>query len=211
MDEHLQIIALVIAFLKPALGAAVLFLMPEETQPDIITRIASLNTVQPEALEQLEYVMKYKFKSNTTLRASQIGGVKAAANIMNVAKQPVEQRILKEIRKDNRDLMQAIQDNMFVFENLGKSDDRSLQTMLRSIEGNLLAMALKGTDERLRQKLLNCMSTRAAEGIRDEMEGLGPVRLSDVQRAQKEIIEIARRLSDEGTIFLAGRGGEEMV
>jgi flagellar motor switch protein FliG len=107
--------------------------------------------------------------------------------------------------------MTAIQDNMFVFENLGKSDDRSLQTLLRSVEPDQLVLALKGADETLRDRLLSCMSVRAAAGIRDEMEAMGPIRLSDVQEAQKRIVAQAREMADAGTIVLAGRGGEEMV
>ena len=164
-----------------------------------------------EALRDLEMVMQRKFKDSTTSRASQIGGVKASARIMNFAKQDMEQRVLKDIRKEDKDLMQAIQDNMFVFDNLIKSDDRSLQTLLRSVEPEVLVIALKGADEMLREKLLRCMSTRAAANTRDEMDALGPVRLTDVQEAQKSIIAIARRMSEEGTIVLAGRGGEQMV
>lgn len=211
VDEHPQIIALVIACLGYALAADVLSLLPELMQPDVIRRIAALNTVQPEALRDLEAVMQRKFKSSSSTRASQIGGVKAAARIMNFTRQAMEQRILKDIRKDDKDLMQGIQDNMFVFDNLVKSDDRSLQTLMRNLENEVLVLALKGTDEVLRDKLLGSMSTRAAANLRDEMEALGPVRLTDVQEAQKQIIATARRLSDEGTIVLAGRGGEQMV
>ena len=210
-DEHPQIIALVVASLEPSLAADVLILLPKEMQSDIVERIATLTTVQPEALRDLERVIQRKFKDSTTLRASQIGGVKAAANIMNFTKQDMEQRILKDIKKNDKDLMQNLQDNMFVFESLGKSDDRSLQTLLREVEAELLTLALKGADESLRDKLLGCMSSRAAANIMDEMDAMGPVRLSEVQTAQKEIIAIARRMSDEGTITLAGRGGEQMV
>ena len=210
-DEHPQIMALTVACLDAALAAQVLQLLPETAQADVVRRIATLNTVQPEALRNLELVMQRKFKDSTKSRASQIGGVKASARIMNFAKQDMEQRVLKDIRKDDKDLMQAIQDNMFVFDNLIKSDDRSLQALLRSVEPEVLTMALKGADEALRDKLLKCMSTRAAANIRDEMESLGPVRLSDVQEAQKAVIAVARRLSDEGTIVLAGRGAEQMV
>ena len=108
--------------------------------------------------------------------------------------------------------MTAIQDNMFVFDNLGKSDDRSLQTLLRAIDPEQLVLALKGADDVLRERLLSCMSLRRfAAGIRDEMEALGPVRLSEVQEAQKRIVASAREMADAGTIVLAGRGGEEMV
>jgi flagellar motor switch protein FliG len=122
----------------------------------------------------------------------------------------MEGRIMKSIAKDNKTLMTAIQDNMFVFDNLILSDDRSLQTLLRSLPQEAMVLALKGADEALREKLFGCMSTRAAANLKDEMEALGPVRLTEVQEAQKQIINIARKLSD-GTIVLAGRGGDEMV
>jgi flagellar motor switch protein FliG len=180
-------------------------------QPDVVRRIATLETVQPDAIAELEQVMQRKFKANTSLRASKIGGVKAAAKIMNFTKTAMEQRILKDIRREDKDLMSSIQDNMFVFDNLIMSDDRSLQTLLRSLEQDILILALKGADEALREKLFGCMSTRAADNIKDEMEALGPVRLTEVQEAQKSIISVARKMSDDGTIVLAGRGGEEMV
>ncbi|MAN99344.1 flagellar motor switch protein FliG [uncultured Roseovarius sp.] len=210
-DEHPQIMALVIASLDYAQGAEVLKLLPPEAQPEIIRRIATLNTVQPEALRDLEEVMRAKFKANTTLRASQIGGVKAAARIMNFTRQDMEERIMKDIRKDDKTLSEDIQDNLFVFDYLIKSDERALQTVLREIESDILILALKGANPTLRDKLLGCVSARAAANIMDEMEAMGPVRLSQVQEAQKQVITVARRLSDEGKITLAGRGGEKMV
>ena len=211
IDEHPQIKALIISYLEFGLAADVLTLLPDEIQADIVRRIATLETVEPGAIKELERVMKAKFAANTSLRASQIGGVKAAAKIMNFTKTDMESRILNAIKKEDRDLMAEIQDNMFVFENLGGSDDRSLQTLLRSVDQDVLVVAMKGADAQLQEKLLGCMSTRAAANIRDEMEALGPVRLTEVQEAQKQIINVARKLSDDGTIVLAGRGGEEMV
>ena len=211
IDEHPQIKALIISYLEFGLAADVLTLLPSEIQPDIVRRIATLETVEPGAIKELERVMKAKFAANTSLRASQIGGVKAAAKIMNFTKTDMENRILNAIKKEDRDLMAEIQDNMFVFENLGGSDDRSLQTLLRSVDQDVLVVAMKGADAQLKEKLLSCMSTRAAANLRDEMEALGPVRLTEVQEAQKQIINVARKLSDDGTIVLAGRGGEEMV
>ncbi len=211
IDEHPQIIALIISYLDFALAADVLILLPEDLQPEVIRRIATLETVQPDALRELEAVMQRKFKANTTLRASQVGGVKAAAKIMNFTKQTMEARIMKVLGKDDKTLMQAIQESMFVFENLIMSDDKSLQTLLRSVETEDLVLALKGADEQLREKLFACMSSRAAANIMDEMEALGPVRLTEVQEAQKTIINVARRLSDEGSIVLAGRGGDDFV
>lgn len=211
LDEHPQIIALVVASLNYAQAADVLKLLPEEVQPEIIRRIAKLNTVQPQALRELEEVMRAKFKANTTLRASQIGGVKAAARIMNFTRQDMEQRIMKDIRKDDKELMEDIQDNLFVFDYLIKSDDRSLQTVLREVEEEVLVLALKGANDALRDKLLGCMSQRAAANIIDEMQAMGPVRLSRVQEAQKTVIAKARALADAGRITLAGRGGEKML
>ena len=210
-DEHPQIIALIISYLDYGQASDVLNLMTEEHQPEIIQRIATLETVDPEALRELEQVMQMKFKANTSLRSTKVGGVKAAAKIMNFTKAKMEKRILGAIKRDDKDLMQSIQDNMFTFDNLGMSDDRSLQTLLRTLDTENLIMALKGAPEELQSKLFGCMSTRAAANIKDEMEVLGPVRLTEVQSAQKIIIEVARRMSDEGTIVLAGRGGDEMV
>ena len=211
VDEHPQIIALIISYLDFSMGADVLNLLPDDLQPEIIRRIATLETVQPDALSELEDVMQRKFKANTTLRASQVGGVKAAAKIMNFTNQNMEARIMKHIGKDDKTLMQSIQESMFVFETLILSDDKSLQTLLRNVETELIVLALKGADEALRDKLFSCMSSRAAANIMDEMEALGPVRLAEVQEAQKQIIAVARRLSDEGTIVLAGRGGDDFV
>ena len=210
-DEHPQIIALVISYLEFGVGAGVLGLLPEDVQPDVIARIATLETVQPDALKELEVVMQKKFAANTNLRASQVGGVQAAAKIMNFTKQAMEARIMKSLGKDDKNLMIAIQESMFVFDNLIMSDDKSLQTLLRGLDTEDLVLALKGADEPLREKLFACMSSRAAANLQDEMEALGPVRLTEVQEAQKRIINVARRLSDEGSIVLAGRGGDDFV
>jgi flagellar motor switch protein FliG len=211
IDEHPQIIALIISYLEPGVAADVLNLLPEKTQSDIVKRIATLQTIQPEALNELNRVMQKVFSSNASLRASKVGGVQAAAKIMNFCKQDVEGRIMKDILKEDKALMQGIQDNMFVFETLLLSDDKSLQTLLRAVDDDLIVLALKGADEELRNKLFGCMSQRAAANIQDEMEALGPVRLTEVQEAQKQIIAIARRMSDEGSIVLAGRGGDDFV
>ena len=211
IDEHPQIIALVISYLDFGLGADVLVQLPETAQADVIARIATLQTVQPDALRELETVMQRKFKANTSLRASQVGGVTAAAKIMNFTKQAMEARIMGALKDEDEDLMIAIQESMFVFDNLVMSDDKSLQTLLRSVDTEDLVLALKGADEPLRDKLFSCMSSRAAANLQDEMEALGPVRLTEVQEAQKRIINVARRMSDEGSIVLAGRGGDDFV
>ena len=188
--EHPQIIALVVAHLDFA--------------------VATLDSVQPEAINQLERVMQMRFKASTSLRASKVGGVKAAAKIMNFTQSQTEQRIMKSLQKVDKNLMTAIQDNMFVFDNLMACDDKNLGILMRNVEPESLSIALKGSDERLRDKILGSMSARAAAAIVDEIEAKGPMRVSEVQEAQKQIIAVARRLSDAGQMVLAGRG-EDMV
>jgi flagellar motor switch protein FliG len=207
-SEHPQIIGLIIAHLDYAIAADVLVLLPEDKQAEVLHRIATLDSVQPEAIEQLERVMQLQFQANTSLRASKIGGVKAAAKIMNFTQSATESRIMRNLVKINKDLMTDIQENMFVFENLTAVDDKNLGVLMRNIEPEDLAIALKGADERLRDKILGCMSARAAASIIDEMEAKGPMRVTEVQEAQKRIIAVARKLSDAGTMVLAGRGDD---
>ena len=209
--EHSQIISLVLSYLEYDLAAEVLSLLPVELQPDIITRIATLETVQPDALLNLQEILQKKFKENSSVKATKIGGIEAAAKIINFSNNSIEKKILETIKEKDADLLLAIQDRMFIFDNLILSDERALQTLLREVEEEVLALALKGADEVLRDKLLSCMSKRAASNIKDEIEVMGPVRLSEVQEAQKTIVSVARKLSDEGKIVLAGSGGEEMV
>ena len=211
LDEHPQIIALIISYLDHGQASDVLAQLPEEAQADVIQRVATLQTVQPDALRELEIVMQRKFQANTSLRASQVGGIPAAAKIMNFLTQDIEGRIMSSLKDNDEDLMVAIQESMFVFDNLIMSDDKSMQIIIRSVDTEDLVLALKGADEPLSEKILSCMSTRAAANVQDEMEALGPVRLTEVQEAQKRIINVARRLSDEGSIVLAGRGGDDFV
>jgi len=210
-EERPQIAALVIANLDHALAAEVLALMPENLQTEIITRIALLETVQPEAIQDLERVMQRKFEVSTSLRSSQFGGVKTAAKIMSFTNQAAEKKIFGDIIQSDKDLVAEIKDNMFIFDNLAGTDNRSLQILLRGVDSKVLVVALKGAGEKMRAFLLSGLSVRAAEDIRDELETIGPVRLSDVQAAQKEIITLARQMSDDGEIVLAGLGGEQMV
>ena len=210
-DEHPQIMALIISYLDAGVAADVLTLMPEEIQSDLIHRVATLETVQPDALNELERVMQLKFKTNTSLRASSVGGVKAAAQIMNFTKQNMEQRIVKSLGEKDRLLAKEIQESMFTFDTLILMDDRSMQTLIRAVDQEVLIIALKGTEDELKKKIFASMSQRAAANIQDEMEVLGPLRLTEVQEAQKAIINTARTMSDEGSIVLAGRGGDDFV
>jgi flagellar motor switch protein FliG len=207
-DEHPQIIAIVLSFLDYDVAADVLRFLPEHLRPEVLGRVASLETIQPTAMQELEAIMRQQFSSNSSLKSSSVGGVKAAAKIMNFVKSDIEQGMMRTLTERNGDLAQRIQDNMIAFENLSGCDNRSIQTLMRAVPSELLMVALKGADDLAKDKFLSNMSARAREMFVDEMEAHGPLRLSDVEDAQKQILRTARRLSDAGEMMLAGRGAD---
>jgi flagellar motor switch protein FliG len=209
--EHPQIIAIVLSYLDPDQAAEVLALFPERVRVDVIMRIATLDGVQPAALTELNDIMEKQFSGNNNVKSSSVGGLKAAANILNFIDSTVEGAIMDNIKEMDTDLGQSIQDLMFVFDNLNDVDDRDIQTILREISSESLVLALKGAETGLKEKIFKNMSKRAAEMLRDDLEAKGPVRLSEVEGAQKEILAVARRLADAGDIQLGGAGGEEYV
>lgn len=209
--EHPQIIAIVLSYLDPDQAADVLSLLPENIRADILMRIASLDGIQPSALQELDDILDKQFSGATgNLKSSSVGGTKTAANILNFMDASVEGAILDRVKSVDNDLGQKIQDLMFVFDNLAEVDDRSIQALLREISSDTLIIALKGSDEAVLEKILKNMSRRAAEMLRDDLEVRGPVRLSEVESAQKEILAIARRMAEAGDISLGG-GGDEFV
>jgi flagellar motor switch protein FliG len=155
--------------------------------------------------------MERQFSGNQNLKSSNIGGVKVAANILNFLETGQDQSILGTIAQVDQELCQRIQDLMFVFDDLVELEDRELQTLLREVSGERLGIALRGADTKVREKITRNMSQRAAEILLEDMEARGPVRLSDVEAAQKEILTIVRRLADEGAVSLGGGGSEELV
>ncbi len=211
-NEHPQIIAIVLSHLDPDQAAETLKMLPERTRADVLLRIATLDGIPPNALNELNEIMERQFAGNQNMKSSTIGGVKVAANILNFLESGQDQSILGEISKVDQELCQRIQDLMFVFDDLVELDDRELQTLLREVSGERLGIALRGADVKVREKITRNMSARAAEILLEDMEARGPVRLSDVETAQKEILTIVRRLADEGAIALSGGGGgEELV
>jgi len=205
--EHPQIIAIVLSFLDHDVAADVLRFLPEGLRPEVLSRVASLETIQPTAMQELEAIMRKQFSSNSSLKSSSVGGVKAAAKIMNYVKSDIEQGMMRAMSSKDADLAQRIQDNMFAFENLEGSDNRSIQTLVRNVPTELLMVALKGADDILKDKFLLNMSQRAREMFVEEMEAKGPMRLSEVEEARKQILRTARRLSDAGEMML-GRGSD---
>ncbi len=210
-NEHPQICAIVLSHLDPDQAAEALKFLPDRARSDVLLRIATLDGIPPNALNELNEIMERQFAGNQNLKSSNIGGVKVAANILNFLDGGQDQSILGEIGKVDNELCQRIQDLMFVFDDLVELDDRELQTLLREVSGERLGIALRGADIKVREKITRNMSQRAAEILLEDMEARGPVRLSDVEAAQKEIMTIVRRLADEGVINLSGGGGEELV
>jgi flagellar motor switch protein FliG len=209
--EHPQIIAIVLSFLDSDQAAEVLSEFPERVRPDIIMRISTLDGIQPAALQELDEILEKQFSGATNVKSSGLGGIKTAANILNLIEGSIESNIMEHVMSIDQEIAQDIQDNMFVFDNLIDVDDRGIQTLLREVASDQLLLALRGADEGLKEKIFKNMSKRAAEMLRDDLEAAPPVRLSDVEAAQKEILTVARRLADAGEIMLGGGGGEEFV
>ncbi len=210
--EHPQIQAIVIAYLDPDQAAEVLSNLDERVRLDIILRIASIESVQPQALQELNNILEKQFASSANSSATaHLGGIKCTADIMNFLDTATESQLIESLREVDEDLAQEIQDLTFVFENLSEVDDRGIQALMREISSDVLILALKGADEAVKEKIFGNMSSRAADLLRDDLESKGPVKVSEVEAAQKEILSIARRMSDAGEIMLGSKGGEEMI
>lgn len=209
--EHPQIIAIVCSFLESDQAAEVLSMFPERDQSNILLRIATLDGVQPSALTELNSILEKQFSGASGGQTASVGGLKTAADILNFVDSSAEASIMEHIKEAEPDLGQNIEDLMFVFENLIDVEDRGFQTLMREIQTDELMLALKGADDALKEKFFTNMSQRAAEMMRDDLEASGPVRVSDVETAQKSILVTARALSDNGDLMLGGGGGDEFL
>lgn len=210
-NEHPQIIATILVHLERDQASEILSLFTERLRNDVILRIATLEGVQPEALKELNEVMLRLLSGAANVKKAAMGGVRTVAEILNFMGTATETTVVDAVREYDPDLAQKIIDEMFVFENLLDVDDRGIQLLLREIQSDSLILAMKGASETLREKIFKNMSQRAAEMLREDLEARGPVRLSEVEAEQKEILKIVRRLADEGQIVIGGKGGEEMV
>jgi flagellar motor switch protein FliG len=202
--EHPQIAAVLIANLDASVGGQVLELMPDAVQPDILHRIARLGPITPEAVDTLRTLLANRTGTGSSGQGVTLGGTREAAKILSGARKATEQRVMPKLFKIDRDVAKAIEEAMFVFDNLLELDDKNLGTLIRNVDGEILTKALKGVDEAVRNRFLGCMSARAADGIRDEMESRGPMRLAEVLEAQKAMIATARGLAKDGTIMMGG-------
>ena len=210
-NEHPQIIAIVLSYLDSDHSASILGEFSEKVRADVLLRIATMDGVQPAAMKELNITLEKQLKGGNNIQSSSIGGIKTAANILNFVESSVEADIMEKVKDVDEELGQEIQDLMFVFDNLNEIDDRAIQTILREVSTDQLLLALKAADDDLKEKIFRNMSSRAAEMLKDDLEASGPVKLSDVESAQKEILSVARRLADEGQISLGGGAGEEMI
>lgn len=210
-NEHPQVMAIVLSYLDSDHAAAVLAQLPQRIRTDVVMRIATLDVVQPAALQTLNEMLEKRVSGTSSIHSSTVGGAKIAAEILNFLDSSLEGEIVDQLKETDEQLGQQIQDLMFVFDNLVDLDDKGIQTVLREVSSDSLLLALKGADVSLREKIFKNMSKRAGEMLREDLEAKGPVRVSDVEVAQKEILGIARRLSDEGQLSLGGKGGEAFI
>ncbi|MDP1996714.1 MAG: flagellar motor switch protein FliG [Gallionella sp.] len=210
-NEHPQIIATILVHLEPDQAAEILKMLTDRTRNDVLLRISTLDGVQPVALCELNDVLGKLMSGGGAGKKSLQGGVATAAEILNFMGSTLEAEMMENVRSYDAELAQKIEDKMFVFENIMDIDDRGIQLILREVQSESLIVALKGANEELREKIFKNMSQRAAEMMREDLESKGPVKLSDVEANQKEILKIVRRLSDEGQIALGGKGEEAYV
>jgi flagellar motor switch protein FliG len=206
--EHPQVTAIILSVLESEVAADVLAFLPEEVRPEVVQRVASLDTVQPSAMEELETIMKAQFSNNASSSSSSFGGVKAAAKIMNFTKVELESTIMQGVGQIDEELALRIQDNMFSFENLAGVDNRGIQALMRAVEPDMLMVALKGATDDVKNKFLDNMSSRARGMFVDDMESKGPLRMTEVEDAQKKVMRKARTLSEKGELILASGGAD---
>lgn len=210
-SEHPQTIALVLSFLDVRVASQVLGALPENLQLEVVKRISLLERASPDVVKEVEKLLEKKFAGVTTQTMSVVGGLDTAAEIMNNLDRSTEKNLMERLTYESPELAEEIRKRMFVFEDILKLDDRSVQLVLREINTQDLAVALKGASEDLKEKIFNNMSKRAQQLLKDEIEFMGPVRVKDVEEAQQKIINVIRRLEEAGEIVVAHGGGEELI
>ena len=210
-NEHPQIIAAILVHLDFDQASQVLKAFTERQRNEVLIRIATLDGIQPTALKDLNEVLSKVLAGGDRLKKASLGGVKTAAEIINMLGSSVETSALDYIREADGELAQKIMDNMFTFDDVNKLDDRAIQTVLKEVQGDSLIIALKGATPELRERIFKNMSSRAAESLREDLESRGPVRVAEVEGEQKEILKIVRRLVDEGQIVIASGGGDDFL
>ena len=210
-NEHPQIVAAILVHLDPDQSSSVLKLFTERQRNEVLVRIATLDGIQPSALKDLNEVMSKVLAGSDKMRKTSLGGVKPAAEIINMMGGSIETAVLDYIREADNELAQKIMDNMFTFDDLEKLEDKAIQTLMKEVQSESLVIALKGATPEMREKVFRNMSTRAAETLREDLESRGPVRVSEVESEQKELLKIVRRLADEGQIQLSSGSDDDFL
>ena len=210
-NEHPQIVAAILVHLESDMASEIMKSFTERQRNEVMVRIATLDGIQPAALKDLNEVMSNVLAGGDKMRKASLGGVKPAAEIINLLGSALETSVLDYVRESDPDLAQKLMDNMFGFDDLIKLDDKGVQAVLKEVQSESLVLALKGAMPEMREKIFRNMSSRAAETLKEDLEGRGPVRVSDVEAEQKEILKIVRRLVEEGQIVIATGGADEFL
>jgi flagellar motor switch protein FliG len=208
-EEHPQTIALVLSHLPPIVASEILVGLPTERQIEVVTRIANMDQTSPDVIKEVERGLEKRLAGLVSERFERVGGVQAVAEILNLAGRAAEKAIMEGLEEHDTDLVEQIRRLMFVFEDILRVNDKGIQAVLKEVENDELSLALRTASEDLKQKIFKNMSERAAQLIREEMDFMGPVRLSDVEGAQQKIVDIVRRLEDSGEVIVAGKGGDK--
>lgn len=208
-NEHPQIIATILVHLEPDQASEIIGYFADRLRQDVMLRIATLDGVKPIALRELNDVMTKLLTGNENIKKQTMGGIKVAADIMNFMSGDNEASVMEGLKSYDDEMAQKIMDQMFVFDNIMDIDDKGIQVILKEVQSETLIVALKGTTDEMREKIFKNMSSRAAEMMKEDLEAKGPVKLSEVEAQQKQILQIVRRLADEGQIMLAGKGGDD--
>ena len=211
-DEHPQTIALILAHLPPQKASEILVGLPSQKQIEVVKRVANMEQTNPEVIKEVERGLEYRLSDIVSQTFEKAGGVDTVAEILNLADRSTEKGIMEGLEAEDPDLVEQIRRLMFVFEDILLVNDKGIQSVLKEVDNEELSLALKTASQELKDKIFKNMSERAAQLIQEDMQYMGPVRVSDVEAAQQKIVDIVRRLEDAGEIIIAGRGGEkEMV
>lgn len=208
-DEHPQTIALILAHLKPSQASEVLVGLPGQKQVEVVKRIANMEQTNPEVIKEVERGLEHRLSAMITQTFEKAGGVDTVAEMLNLADRATEKSIMEGLEAEDPDLVEQIRRLMFVFEDIMMVNDKGIQGMLKEVDNDDLALALKTASQELKDKIFKNMSERAAQLIKEDMEYMGPVRVSDVEAAQQKIVDVVRRLEESGEIIISGRGGEK--
>ncbi|PCJ63433.1 MAG: flagellar motor switch protein FliG [Planctomycetota bacterium] len=210
-SEHPQTIALILAHLEPTMGASILGKLSPKNQIEVVKRIAKMEQTTPEAIKEVEKSLEIRLSAIVSQDLESSGGIESVSSILNLADRTTEKGILENLEEEDPELVEEIRRLMFVFEDIQLVDDKGMQSVVKEIEQDDLALALKSASEELKNKIFNSMSERASDGIKESMDFMGPVKVADVETAQQKIVDVVRRLEESGDLIISGKGGGDEI